>query len=109
VDVLPPNFHRPQGFFVTVTFDDPDQARRVFTVIETFKPGCLREVYERFHTKGRMMPPGLNYIDSWLEKTGSRCFQLMETDDPKLFSEWTKHWEDVTHFEVIEIGSKPTA
>jgi PhnB protein len=31
VDILPPNFQRPRGFFVTVTFDDPDQARRVFT------------------------------------------------------------------------------
>jgi uncharacterized glyoxalase superfamily protein PhnB len=33
VDILPPNFQRPQGFFVTVTFDDPDEARRVFTTL----------------------------------------------------------------------------
>jgi PhnB protein len=33
VDILPPNYQRPQGFFVTVTFDDPDEARRVFTML----------------------------------------------------------------------------
>jgi len=79
-----------------------------YMVVETFKQGCVKEVYERFQKKGRMMPPGLNYINSWREKDGNRCFQLMETDDPTLFSEWTKHWEDLMHFEVIEIGSKPT-
>jgi len=55
------------------------------------------------------MPAGLGYIDSWLEKDGDRCSQLMETDDPSLFSEWTKNWEDLTYFEIIEIGPKPTA
>jgi PhnB protein len=33
VDILPPNYQRPQGFFVTVTFDDPDEARRIFTML----------------------------------------------------------------------------
>lgn len=54
-------------------------------VIETHRVGCLEEVYRRFHAQGRMMPAGLHYIDSWLEKDGDRCFQLMETDDPALF------------------------
>jgi hypothetical protein len=56
-----------------------------------------------------MMPEGLNYVDSWLEKDGDRCFQLMETDNPALFPEWTKNWDDLTHFEIIEIGPKPEA
>lgn len=30
VDLIPPNYQRPQGFLVTVTFDEPDQAQRVF-------------------------------------------------------------------------------
>jgi hypothetical protein len=76
-------------------------------VIEKFKPGCLRAVYQRFEAKGRMLPDGLLYLDSWLEKVGDRCFQLMQTDDPQLFGEWTKHWEDLVDFEVIEIGEKP--
>jgi hypothetical protein len=36
---------------------------------------------ERFHAKGRMLPEGLAYLNSWLEKDGNRCFQLMETND----------------------------
>jgi hypothetical protein len=79
-----------------------------FMVIETFREGCLDKVYERFQRKGRMLPPGLDYLDSWLEKGGNRCFQLMATDHPHLFSEWTRQWEDLTNFEIIEIGPKPT-
>jgi hypothetical protein len=78
-----------------------------YMVIETHREGSLEEVYSRFHQKGRMLPKGLHYIDSWLEKNGVRCFQLMETDDRALFPEWTKNWEDLTHFEIVEIGSKP--
>ncbi len=80
-----------------------------YMVVETHREGCLDEVYRRFHKKGRMMPEGLHYIDSWLEKDGDRCFQLMETDDHDLFSEWIKNWEDLTIFEIIEIGNKPPA
>ena len=76
-------------------------------IIETYYEGVLDKVYSRFDKRGRMMPKGLYYIDSWLEKDGNRCFQLMETDKPELFQEWIKHWEDLTRFEVVEIGAKP--
>ncbi len=80
-----------------------------YMVIETFFDGCLEQVYERFHQKGRMIPEGLHYIDSWLEKDGNRCYQLMETESVDLFSAWTKKWADLTAFEIIEIGSKPAS
>jgi len=80
-----------------------------FMVIETFREGCLEKVYERFRKQGRMLPAGLTYIDSWLEKGGARCFQLMETDAPGLLHQWTRNWEDLTAFEIIEIGPKPAA
>jgi hypothetical protein len=76
-------------------------------VIETFKPGCKDHVYERFHKKGRMLPEGLAYLNSWLEKDGDRCFQLMETDNPSLFQQWIQGWHDLVRFEIIEIGGKP--
>jgi hypothetical protein len=76
-------------------------------VIETFAPGCKEKVYERFHQKGRMLPDGLKYVDSWFEKNGRRCFQLMETDDPELFAVWFDRWNDLIRFEVIELGEKP--
>lgn len=39
-----------------------------------------------------MLPEGLKYIDSWIEPSFSRCFQLMECDDLRLFQEWTLQW-----------------
>ena len=54
-----------------------------------------------------MLPEGLIYLNSWLEKDGDRCFQLMETDDPSLFTVWTARWKDLVSFEVIEISEKP--
>ena len=78
-----------------------------YMVIETFLPGCRDKVYQRFHEKGRMIPDGLVYIDSWLERDGERCFQLMETQDPSLFQQWVKHWDDLVRFAFIEIGEKP--
>ena len=78
-----------------------------YMVIETFFENCLENVYERFHEKGRMLPEGLHYIDSWLTKDGSRCFQLMETERYELFQEWTSSWDDLTNFEIAEIGEKP--
>jgi hypothetical protein len=76
-------------------------------VIETFLENSTENVYERFHKKGRMLPDGLNYVDSWLTNDGTRCFQLMETTRYELFQDWTERWDDLTHFEIIEIGSKP--
>ena len=32
---------------------------------------------------------GLEYVDSWVDERLDRCFQLMRTDDPALFEEWT--------------------
>ncbi len=78
-----------------------------FMVIENFRPGTLDEVYKRFYEKGRMLPEGLSCIDSWLENKGHRCFQLMETSDQSLFSEWMKNWDDLAEFEIIEIGERP--
>lgn len=78
-------------------------------VIESFRPGCRDKVYERFHQKGRMLPEGLTYVSSWLEKDGDRCFQLMETDDPSLFQPWLDEWKDLVAMEIVELGEKPKA
>jgi hypothetical protein len=76
-------------------------------VIERFLPGCKEKVYQRYHQKGRMLPEGLTYVNSWLEKDGDRCFQLMETDDPSLFRVWLDHWKDLVAIEIVELGEKP--
>ena len=78
-----------------------------YMVIEHFAPGAKDNVYERFREKGRMLPDGLVYVDSWLEKDGDRCFQLMETEDASLFDRWMDSWKDLVRFEIVELGEKP--
>jgi hypothetical protein len=70
-------------------------------VIETYTKGPA-PVYRRAAERGRMLPPGLTYIDSWVvdDDTLDRCFQLMETDDPALFDEWVTAWGDLATFEI---------
>jgi hypothetical protein len=78
-------------------------------VIERFVRGA-RPVYERAAEKGRMLPEGLVYLDSWIDESLERCFQLMETDDSALFEEWIANWSDIGEFEVIPvIGSAQAA
>jgi len=80
-----------------------------YMVIEHFGEGKLDAVYERFHSKGRMLPDGLHFIESHLSIDGLRCFQLMETDQPALFHEWEKNWSDLARFEIIELRERPAA
>jgi hypothetical protein len=71
-------------------------------VIERFVHGA-RPVYERAAEQGRMLPPGLAYVDSWIDESLERCFQLMETEDPALFDEWIAQWSDLGEFEVVPV------
>jgi hypothetical protein len=43
-------------------------------ILETFRPGKRAAIYRRFEKQGRMLPAGLHYLDSWVEKDGERCF-----------------------------------
>jgi hypothetical protein len=71
-------------------------------VIERFGHGAW-PVYERAAERGRMLPDGLVYVDSWIDESLERCFQLMETDDPALFDEWIANWSDIGEFEVVPV------
>ena len=59
-------------------------------------------IYERAAQRGRMLPDGLRYIDSWVvaDEALDTCFQLMETDDPSLFDVWLDNWRDIGEFEI---------
>jgi hypothetical protein len=81
----------------------------LFMVIEQFKNRSVRQVYRRARQKGRMLPEGLHYINSWVATDFNRCFQLMETEDPTLFRKWTAHWEDLVEFEIISVVSSEEA
>jgi hypothetical protein len=71
-------------------------------VVERFTRGA-GPVYERAAEQGRLLPDGLIYVDSWVDERLDRCFQLMETDDPRLFDEWIARWSDLAEFEVVPV------
>jgi hypothetical protein len=80
-----------------------------YLVIETYSKGP-GPVYARAAEGDRMLPPGLSYLESWIEEPGlDRCFQLMETDDPSLFDEWTAHWRDLVDFEIVPVVTSAEA
>jgi len=81
-----------------------------YMVIEhyTFGPG---PIYERAAERGRMLPDGLHFVDSWVvdDDRLDRCFQLMETDDATLFEVWLDNWRDLGHFEIYPVIDSATA
>lgn len=72
-------------------------------VIERFKDGAASAIYQRFRENGRMMPAGLEYISSWIDRDLKTCWQIMQTDDPASFEEWTRNWNDLMNFEIVPV------
>lgn len=78
-----------------------------YMVTEIFRSGALEQIYRRLKEDGRGLPDGLIFVESWLAADGSRCFQIMETDDPATFDAWMPFWADLVSFEITELGAKP--
>jgi hypothetical protein len=81
----------------------------LYMVIERFKDGAAPEIYRRARDRGRLLPAGLEYVDSWVDLEYRRCFQLMRTDDPDLFDVWMRAWSDLTSFEVVPVRTSAEA
>ncbi len=81
----------------------------LYMVIEKFEPGAAPAIYQRAGERGRMMPAGLEYVSSWVDLDYTTCFQVMSTDDPALFEEWTSAWQDLVEFEIIPVRSSAEA
>jgi hypothetical protein len=81
----------------------------LFMVIEHFKPGKAAEIYRRFRERGRMAPHDVKYVASWVDLEFNRCFQVMEADDESRLKEWTRHWDDLTDFEVVPVRTSTEA
>ena len=81
----------------------------LYMIIENFKNRDAVPVYRRFRDRGRLAPPGLQYISSWVDENLERCFQLMETEDRKLIDEWIANWDDLVEFEVYPVISSNEA
>jgi Protein of unknown function (DUF3303) len=81
----------------------------LFMVIERFRNRDPNPIYRRLRDQGRQMPDGLKYVDSWIEPTFERCFQLMECDDARLLQQWIVNWHDLMEFEIVlVVPSKDT-
>jgi hypothetical protein len=80
-----------------------DVSTHLYMVIERFKDGDAVRVYRRFRDRGRLAPEGLAYVSSWVDTKLERCYQLMETDDPRLLDEWIAQWSDIVDFEVFPV------
>jgi uncharacterized protein DUF3303 len=85
----------------------------LFMVIERFKDRDAKLIGERFERHGRMLPVGVVYHASWVDRVGGRRFQIMETDRVELLADWVGRWEDLVEFEIVpvvtsaEFWSKP--
>ena len=76
----------------------------LFMVIERFENNDMLPVYKRLRERGRSMPDGLRYVDSWIEPNFARCFQLMECDDARLLQEWVLNWRGTgMTFEIVPV------
>ena len=80
----------------------------LYMVIETFNDD-IEAVYARFQDKGRMLPDGLDYIDSWVSEDLQKCFQVMSCDDPALIDSWITNWSDIVTFEVVPVLTSEAA
>lgn len=81
----------------------------LFMVIEHFRPGRVRDVYQRFRERGRMAPEGVRYISSWVDTGFERCFQLMDVEHEALLREWMSNWDDLIDFEVAAVRTSEEA
>jgi hypothetical protein len=60
-------------------------------------------LYKRFEEKGRQLPEGVHYINSWINEDVTICYQVMESDTEEKIYDWIQHWIDLADFKVIPV------
>jgi hypothetical protein len=75
----------------------------LFMIVESFKNQDPAPVYRRFRQMGRMAPPELRYVNSWVTSDLTRCYQVMECEDRGSLETWMARWSDIVDFEVIPV------
>ena len=81
----------------------------LYMVVEHFTHPDAVPVYRRFRDRGRLAPPGLTYVSSWITPELDRCYQVMETENRSLLDEWIKNWKDIVDFEVYPVMTSKEA
>ena len=122
------NYYKQFGFEVIEEFQIPDcegiplncRGNRVvlmqytvqlkkFMIIEHFRSNKVKELYDRYNEKGRMLPNGVKYIDSWIDENVKVCYQLMESKSKEKIEEWISYWSDLADFQVVPVISSQEA
>lgn len=80
-----------------------------YMVIERYKPGTKKLIYQRVAAHGRLIPDTLRYVNSWISADLTTCYQLMDCDDETAFETWTSQWEDLVDFEIVPVVSSEEA
>ena len=75
----------------------------LFMIIETFRPGKVKELYKRFEEKGRQLPDGVYYLNSWIDEKVSTCYQVMESETEEELRIWIDLWNDLADFKIIPV------
>ena len=75
----------------------------LFFVVENFRNGDAVPVYRRFRERGRLAPPGVRYVSSWVTPDLRRCFHGMECHSRASLDSWIAHWADLVDFEVAPV------
>ena len=78
-------------------------------IIENFYVERISDLYKKFDNEGRLLPVGVQYIDSWVSDDLKTCFQIMESPSRHLIDLWIEEWKEFADFEVIPIISSNTA
>ena len=79
----------------------------LYMIIEHFADPV--PVYRRFRDRGRLAADGLRYHASWVTPDLSRCYQVMECDDPALLGAWMEQWKDIVTYDVIPVVTSAEA
>ena len=75
----------------------------LYMIIETFHPNKVKQLYKRFEEKGRQLPAGVQYINSWIDEDVKKCYQVMESVTEEKIQEWVQHWIDLSDFQIIPV------
>lgn len=75
----------------------------LYMIIETFHPGKVNQLYKTLEEKGRQLPAGVHYINSWIDEDIKTCFQVMESNSIEKINEWILHWIDFADFKIVPV------
>ena len=76
----------------------------LYMVIEHFRNADPTPIGDRFKS-GPHAARGPNVPSKLDRPKDSRCFQVVETQDPALLTAWIKNWDDLIDFEIIPVQS----